>query len=65
VNTSVEFVNTPCAVIQDIQLDLESFIFGVSELYMLADSQGELGVRILLLKKCIEDTKAKIDKLLK
>jgi len=65
VNTSREIVNAPYAAIQDIQLDLESFIFGLSELYMLVDSRSELGVRILLLKKCVEDTKSKIDRLVK
>jgi hypothetical protein len=65
VNTSKEIVHAPYTAIKDIQLDLASFIFGLSELYMRVDRQSKLGVRIFLLKKCVEDTKSKIDRLVK
>ncbi len=64
-NTSKEIVKVSNNAIKDIQLDLESFIFGLSELYMLVDRQNKLGVRISLLRKCVENTKSKIDRLVK
>jgi hypothetical protein len=65
VNTSKEIVKKSNAVLSDIQQDLESFTFGLSELSMLVDEQSEFGERIILLKKCVEDTKSKVDRLVK
>lgn len=65
VNTSKEIVEKSNTVLIDIQLDLESFTFGLSELSLLVDEQSELGKRIILLKKCLEDTRKKVDRLMK
>jgi hypothetical protein len=53
------------AVLSDIQQDLDSFTFGLSELSMLIDEQSELNARIILLHKCVEDAKSKVDNLIK
>jgi hypothetical protein len=63
VNTSNEMVKKSDTAIRDIQLDLASFTFGLSELYMLADEKNQLGARIILLKKCVENTISKVDRL--
>ena len=65
VNTANQIVNAPCSAIKDLQLDLASFIFGLSELRMRVVRQSELDVRISLLQNCLEDTKSKIDKFIK
>jgi hypothetical protein len=65
VNTPKEIVEKPNTEIRDIQLDLASFTFGLSELYTLVDEQSELAERVILLKKCVEDAKRKVDKLMK
>ena len=64
-NTPREIVENSYTALIDIQRDLESFTFGLSELYMLADEQSEFAERIVLLKKCVEDAKNKVDKLMK
>ena len=65
VNSSKKIVEKSNAVLSDIQQDLESFTFGLSELSLLVDEQSELDERIILLKKCVEDTKKKVDRLMK
>jgi len=64
-SSSKQTVKKTNAVLFDIQLDLESFTFGLSELSMLVDEQSELGERITLLKNCVEGTERKVDILLK
>jgi hypothetical protein len=65
VNSSKKIVEKSNSVLSDIQQDLESFTFGLSELSLLVDEQSELDERIILLKKCVEDTKKKVDRLMK
>jgi hypothetical protein len=65
VNISNENVNKFETAVRNIQLDLASFTFGLSELYMLTEKRGELSQRIILLKKCVDESISKVDKLLK
>ena len=65
VNAAKKIAEKTNTAIRDIHLDLASFTFGLSELYMLVNEQSQLGEWIILLKKCVENTISKVDKLMK
>ena len=63
-SASNKVINAPYIALKDIQLDLASFIFGLSELHMRVNGLGDFAVRISLLQNCAENAKSKIDKLI-
>lgn len=56
---------TLMSMLSDIRQDLDSFTFGLSELSMRVDGRSELSRRIFLLHNCVENTKTKVDRLMK
>jgi len=51
------------SILKEIHLDLDSFLFGLSELSRVAGRPLEVSRRLMLLKKCVEDTIGKVEKL--